>query len=215
MYCYITTYSFAPNETYGFGPFPTYDTAWNTMLADANVEKEKHETATIDKDVGKITLRTNNDDITVWTIVKITEPNPFLKNIEQQFVTSGNSASATFVKLKPDTDTIEPINTEKLDCAVLWSGVADIECLINSGTYDDQLKAFSTPAIRSIINDAATRIDWDHVQDACIEAGNNLLATALEDAIHDAAQTVTDTKKTDIETDDLIKMLHHDAAVED
>lgn len=214
MYCYITTYSFAPNETYGFGPFPTYDAAWNTMLADANVEKEKHETATIDKDVGKITLRANNGDITVWTIVKITEPDPFLKNIEQQSVTSDDSAGATFVKPKPDADTIKLVNTEKLDCAILWSGVADIEYLINSGAYDDQLKAFSTPTIRGIINDAAARIDWNHVQDACIEAGNNLLATALEDAIHDAVQTVTDTKKTGIETDDLIKMLQRDAAVE-
>ena len=65
------------------------------------------------------------------------------------------------------------------DQYILWNGEEDVRNSIDSGSFEDELSNMSEDELEDFIVDAAERIDWDYVDEACCEAGNSIVHQAI------------------------------------
>lgn len=69
-------------------------------------------------------------------------------------------------------------------CETRWKGVADVDYLVSNGCFDEAaqaLKESDPKKYEEFLAEVENRVDWDSVSDACCEAGNNIILSAMSE----------------------------------
>lgn len=83
------------------------------------------------------------------------------------------------------------------DQYVLWNGEDDVRNAIESGAFEE-LSGLDEKEMSRFISAAASRIDWEQVDEACCEAGNNLVHQAIDEELSELESYTRKTVKSDV-----------------